>query len=144
MEVSETQFEASDVGEMSNEIESGGVLEFRHGRSDARRTQGCNTDHREEGAKRRVSVQARPFRRAGFVPPPMGFDKHMIYNCRSRARKKRIGRVYEKIRFDQHRECRGCTHADSTDSDSDGPPELDWTPHNSEDEGGTFRASPLV
>ena len=36
---------------------------------------------------------------------------------------------------DQHRECRGSTHVDSTDSDLDGPPELDWTPHNSEDEG---------
>ena len=64
LEVSETQFETSDVGEMSNEIESDGVLEFRHSRYVAHRTQGCNTDHREEGSKRRVSVQAGPFRRA--------------------------------------------------------------------------------
>ena len=39
------------------------------------------------------------------------------------------------IKFDQHRECRSCTNVDNADSDSDGPPDLDWTPNNSEDEG---------
>ena len=43
--------------------------------------------------------------------------------------------MFQKIKFDQHRECNGCTHADSTGSDADGPPELDWTPHNSDDAG---------
>ena len=83
LEVSETQVEMSDVGEMNNEIESDGVSEFRHNRSVAHRTQGCNTDHRDEREKRRVSVQARPFRRAAFVRLPMSFEKHVIYNCRS-------------------------------------------------------------
>ena len=41
---------------------------------------------------------------------------------------------FRRFEFDQHRECRGCTHAGDVDSDSDGPPELDWT-HSSEDEG---------
>ena len=40
-----------------------------------------------------------------------------------------------KIKFDQHRECTGCTHANDTDPESDDPPELNWTPHNSDDEG---------
>ena len=40
-----------------------------------------------------------------------------------------------KIKFDQHRECTGCTHADDIDPESDEPPELDWTPRNSDDEG---------
>ena len=40
-----------------------------------------------------------------------------------------------KNKFDQHRECNGCTHADDIDPESDEPPELDWTPHNSGDEG---------
>ena len=59
----------------------------------------------------------------------------MSNNCRYRAMKKPMGRAYQKIIFDQHRECRGCTHAASIYSDSDGQPELDWTPHSSEDEG---------
>ena len=60
-----------------------GVLAFRHVRSVAHQTQGCSSDHREEGAKRRVIVRALPFCRAGFVPPPMNFEEHMNNNCRS-------------------------------------------------------------
>ena len=65
----------------------------------------------------------------------MSFEEHMIYNRRDRAERKFIGRPHQKIRFDQHRECNGCTHAGDTDPESDEPPELDWTLHNSDDEG---------
>ena len=47
--------------------------------NDEPQAQGCNTYHREEGATTRVSVRASPFRRAGFVPPPMSFEEAMIY-----------------------------------------------------------------
>ena len=64
-----------------------GVLEFGHcRRSVALQTQDCNTDHREEGAKRRVGRRARFGTRpktAGFVPPEMSIEEHLIYNCRS-------------------------------------------------------------
>ena len=40
-----------------------------------------------------------------------------------------------KIKFDQHRECNGCTHAGNVVPESVEPPELDWTPHNSDDKG---------
>ena len=80
LEIIETQFDTSEAGEMSNG-EFDGVLEFGHCRSVAPQTQGFNTDHIEQGAKRRVSVQARPFRRAGFVPLPMSFEQHMSNNC---------------------------------------------------------------
>ena len=48
-----------------------------------------------------------------------------------------------KIKFDQHRECTGCTHADDIDPESDEPPELDWTPRNSDEEGPPGIAAPL-
>ena len=68
LEVTETQFETSEAGEMSNDDEFDGVLAIRHGRSVAHRTQGC----------RRVSVRALSLRRAGFVPPPMSFEENMF------------------------------------------------------------------
>ena len=91
LEVSETQFETLETGKMSQDDEFDGVLVIRHSRSVAHRTQGSNTDHREEEAKRRVSVLASPFRRTGFVPLPMSFEGHMFNSRRSRARKKRKG-----------------------------------------------------
>jgi hypothetical protein len=115
LEVSETKF---DDGEMSN---------------DEPPAQGCNTDH-ENGVKmRRVRVRALPFRRVGFLPPSMNFEEHMINNCRQRNRNIQKGRAFDKIQFDQHRQC-GCTNADNVDSDSDGPPGLDWTPPNSDND----------
>jgi len=111
------------------------VLEFGPCRSVAQQTQGCNTHHSKMGAKRRVRGRALPFPRAGFVLPEMNFEEHMICNCRNRAKSRRIGRPHMRIKFDQHRECNGCTHAGDTDPESDEPPELDWTPHNSDDEG---------
>ena len=57
----------------------------------------------------------------------------MINNCRQRNRKKQKGRAFSQIRFYQHRQC-GCTDADNVDSDSDGPPGLDWTPANSDND----------
>ena len=68
------------------------------------------------------------------VTRAMNFEEHMINNCRTRSKLRQRGKWLQKIKFDQHRECRGCTHAGDIESDSDGPPELDWT-HNSEDEG---------
>ena len=70
----------------------------------------------------------------GFVPSLMTFEEHMINNCWTPSRLRRRGKLFQKLKFDQHRECRGCTHAGDIESDSDGPPELDCT-HNSEDEG---------
>ena len=67
----------------------------------------------------RVRVRALPFRRVGFLPPSMNFEEHMINNCRQRNRKRRSGRAFDKIKFDQHRQC-GCTDADDVDSDQDG------------------------
>jgi hypothetical protein len=134
LEVSETQFDESGTGEMSIG-EFVDVLELGPCRSVAQQTQGCNTDHIKEGAKRRVRVRALPFRRAGFVSPEMSFEEHMIYNCRKQTKSRRKGRPHMKIKLDQHRECNGCTHAGDTDPESDEPPELDWTNHNSDDEG---------
>ena len=57
----------------------------------------------------------------------------MINNCRQRNRKRRAGRAFDKIKFYQHREC-GCTNADNADSDQDGPPDLDLTPPNSDND----------
>ena len=71
LEISETQFDESDNDEETN-VETGEMSENEP------RARGCNTDHREEGAKKRVSVRALPFRRAGFVPPPMSFEESMI------------------------------------------------------------------
>ena len=95
--------------------------------------QGCNTDHRNGVRMRRVRVRALPFRRVGFLPPSMNFEEHMINNCRQRNKKRRAGRAFDKIKFDQHREC-GCTKEDNVDSDQDGPPGLDWTPPNSDND----------
>jgi hypothetical protein len=135
LEVSETNFDEHEAdGEMSNN-EFADVLEFGPCRSVAQQTQGCNTDHSEEETNKRVRVRALPFRRAGFVPPDMSIDERMIYNYRNRAKNRRRGRPNMKIKFDQHRECTGCTHADDIDPESDEPPELDWTPRNSDDEG---------
>ena len=71
----------------------------------------------------------------GFVPPSMSSEEQMLNNCRTRSKLRRRGKVFQKIKFDQHRECRGCTHVGDIESHSDVPSELDWAPHNSEDEG---------
>ena len=71
----------------------------------------------------------------------MNFEEHMINNCRQRNRKRRNGRAFDKIQSDKHREC-GCDNAGNVDTDQDGPPDLDWTPHNSEDEGPPGLHSP--
>ena len=88
LEVSETQFDESEAGEMSSRDEFVEVLEFGPCRSVAPPTQGCNTDHESDGKMRRVRVRASPFRRVGFLPPPMNFEEHMINNCRQRSRRK--------------------------------------------------------
>ena len=110
LEVSETQFDESEAGEMSNG-EFGEVLEFGPCRSVAPQTQGCNTDHESDDEMRRVRVRALPFRRVGFLPPSMNFEEHMINNCRQRNRKKRKGKAFSKITFDQNKQCR-CTGED--------------------------------
>jgi len=79
LEISETQLGESDNDEETN-VETGEMSENEP------QARGCNTDHREEGAKKRVSVRASPFRRAGFVPPPMSFEESMIYDCRRRTK----------------------------------------------------------
>ena len=48
LEVSETYFDESEAGEMSRD-EFGEVLEFGPCRSVAPQTQGCNTDHENDG-----------------------------------------------------------------------------------------------
>ena len=63
----------------------------------------------------------------------MNFEEHMVNNCRQRNRKKRRGKAFSKIKFDQNKQCR-CTDEDNVDDDSDGPPELDWTPPNSDND----------
>ena len=63
----------------------------------------------------------------------MNFEEHMINNCRQRNRKKRKGKAFSKITFDQNKQCR-CTDEDNVDDDSDGPPGLDWTPPNSDND----------
>ena len=133
LEVSETQFDESEAGEMSSRDEFGEVLEFGPCRSVAPQTQGCNTDHENDGEMRRVRVRALPFRRVGFLPPSMNFEEHMINNCRQRNRKKRKGKAFSKIIFDQNKQCR-CTGEDNVDDDPDGPPDLDWTPPNSDND----------
>ena len=63
----------------------------------------------------------------------MNVEEHMINNCRQRNRKKRKGKAFSKIIFDQNKQCR-CTDEDNVDDDSDGPPALDWTPPNSDND----------
>ena len=75
--VSETQFDESETGEISNGVFVD-VLEFGPCRSVAQQIQDCNTDHSKEGSKKRVRVRALPSRRAGFLPPEMSFEEHMI------------------------------------------------------------------
>ena len=58
LEVSETCFDESEAGEMSSRDEFGEVLEFGPCRSVAPPTQGCNTDHENDGKMRRVRVRA--------------------------------------------------------------------------------------
>ena len=82
LEVSETNFDDTEARETSHELD--GVLEFGPCRSVAPQTQGCNTDHENDGEMRRVRVRALPFRRVGFLPPSMNFEEHMINNCRQR------------------------------------------------------------
>ena len=77
LEVSETQFETLETGEMSHDDESVSVLADRALPSASR-------------VALRVAAQITGDEKArGFVPPSMNFEEHMINNCRARSKLRR-------------------------------------------------------
>ena len=89
-EISETQFGSMtpEIAEMS--AEDGCVSEPSI--ADPRLTQGCNTNHRDGGARKRVSGQSLAERRRvefiATVPPSKTMEESTIYDARSLAMKR--------------------------------------------------------
>ena len=71
----------------------------------------------------------------------MAFDENMIYGYWSRAKRKRRGKPYRKIRSDQHRESHHEYDEYTEGSNSVGPPEYAWASGSESERGSPIAES---
>ena len=142
-DISETNFGSMTpgIGEMSDEDECVSESSI----AAPRRTQRCSTDHNDMVARERASGSSLAYPRLAeiipTVPPSRTTEMSMLYDSRSRAKRRLRGKPYKQIRFDQHRVCR-CERVEATESsDGEGPPSIHWSSDTESERGSPIAES---